>query len=187
MRVDAVVRLGLRRAEVNMLQTPLPPEISAASDRKLTPQQALVLAWATWTTLLVIPYVLWLSALHAAINASDASGFAVADAWFPVLMCYLLIAVPVAIFWRSHLFKPYWRGQTVAPRAYLGGMVTLWATLAFGGAIASTVCLATATLTPNIVPASFALFLYLLLCPEGSAMTEHSGASDDAELYSEPR
>jgi hypothetical protein len=167
-------------------ETPIVAVHSPAS--RLTPQQALRVAWVTWIALLLVPYAILPFTLYFNIrNAAVRNKPDLADAWFLIIMLYLLLAVPAAFFWRSHLFKAYWRGETVTPRAYLSGMLTLWAALTIGGATAMIVCMATATLTPNVAPALIALFIFLLLWPDGSAMTSHLGASDDAELYTEPR
>jgi len=159
-----------------------------AGSTALTPQKALRLAWTIWIVLLLLPYVAMPIALRANLRA-DAGSYnpEAADAWFVAIMLYMVIALPAAFFWRSHLFKAYWRGDTVSPRAYFWGMVSLWAALTIGGLTALVVCIATVTFAPNVIPAALALFVYVILWPDGSAMTRPVGGSDDPETYREPR
>jgi hypothetical protein len=94
-------------------------------------------------------------------------------------MVYLLVALPVALLIRSYLFRSFWQGRSVAPRVYYVGVFIPWGVVAIAGLVAELVCIATATLIPNILPALLALFIYLMLWPTGAVM-QPRGQSNDA-------
>ena len=89
---------------------------------------------------------------------------------------------------RSHLFRPYWAGRTVSPRAYLKGTIILWLSLELGGILSMAGCSITHSLLPNLLPAMAAFILFALLWPAGTPMVcPNRGNLDDPERYVEPR
>ncbi len=104
--------------------------------------------------------------------------------WSDGLSCAL--AVPASLFWRGHVFKPYWAGQAVAPGDYLRGMATVWTALAVGGIVSLSGCVATESLAPNVIPSMLSLILFLTMWPGGRAMVRRVGNAEDPGLYVEP-
>jgi len=160
---------------------------SSQAISKLTPARALRLAWFCWLGLMVVPFamILWLI-WHLSPGQITEPG-AGAQRWFIGSMAYLALAVPASLFWRGRVFKPYWAGQTVPPAQYLSGMATVWAALAVGGIVSLAGCVATKSLTPNLLPAMMSLILFLTMWPGGRAMIRRVGNADDPGLYEEPR
>lgn len=153
---------------------------------KLTPARALRLAWFCWLGLLAIPFLLifWLI-WHLAPGriTEPQTGW---EKWFIGAMGYLALAVPASLFWRGHVFKPYWAGQAVAPGDYLRGMATVWTALAVGGIVSLSGCVATESLAPNVIPSMLSLILFLTMWPGGRAMVRRVGNAEDPGLYVEP-
>ena len=108
--------------------------------------------------------------------------------WFITASIYLLIVVPVAFFWRGHVFKAYWSGRPVTPHKYVYGMLSVWLALVIGGIYSLIGCYVEHSLLPNLLPALVAFMFYVTLWPSGRAMVRHTvGATDDPEVYEEPR
>jgi hypothetical protein len=162
-------------------------EVMAGAGGTISVRTALRLAWATWVVLLVIPFFLFLTVVwrlgigETVVVATDK------QPWFLGASAYLLVAVPLAFFWRGHVFKAYWTGQTIAPRNYLYGMLAIWAALEFGGIFALLGCFVNHSLLPNLLPALVAFMFYVTLWPSGRAMVKHVGHLEDAQHYEEPR
>ncbi len=155
--------------------------------RELNTQHALRWAWSFWIGLQIVPLMVFVLAIYAAIAAEpDTSRGVAAERWFLITMICLLVALPLSFFWRSHLFKGYWRGHRVSPHRYLAGMLTVWLVLAAGGTAASLGCLVTGTICPNIFPAALALAVFALFWPNGHAM-DTTGEAEDPQAYAEPR
>ena len=145
-----------------------------------TPNTALQLAWTTWVVLLVTPFMMLPLTLHLMPSASGAGPKPeLAGRWYGILMVYLLVAIPVALVIRAVMFKGLWHGQPVPPQRYYSGMLLLWFVVVAGGITAELVCVATATLVPNILPAMLALIVFLSLWPTGRPM-EHCRTGDAA-------
>ena len=137
------------------------------------------LAWTTWVILLATPFVVLPFALHMTPSASGSGPKPeLAEKWFLVVMVYLLVALPVALLIRSYLFRSFWQGRSVVPRVYYVGVFIPWAVVAVAGLVAELVCIATATLVPNILPALLALFIYLMLWPTGAVMQPRRQSND---------
>jgi hypothetical protein len=153
----------------------------------LTPQSALQQAWIYWITLLCIPFFVFLYVVWQLTRDSAPEHHAAGQTWFIVSMAYILVAAPASQFWRSHLFKPYWRGEVVPPRQYLMGMVGIWLVLEIGGLLGLAGCLATHAILPNLLPALVAFGFFLPLWPSGGAMDRPVGGTDDHATYKEPR
>lgn len=164
---------------------------SGGGRAELTPQKALRRAWFTYLTMLAIPAVLFVVTLFTL--AGEGYGFtrrdrSMWDVWFIGAVAFLVIAGPAAFFVRSRMFRGYWTGECVAPRAYLSGMIVVWATLELGGIISLVGALMSHSLFPYILPALVAFMMYVALWPSGRAMTcGDRGRSDDPERYEEPR
>jgi hypothetical protein len=109
------------------------------------------------------------------------------ERWFLGASVYLLVVVPASFFWRGHVFKAYWTGQTIGPTTYLYGMLTMWAALEFGGIFSLLGCLVDHALLPNLLPALVAFMFYVTLWPSGRAMVSRMGHHEDAGKYEEAR
>src|SRR5688572_28149545 len=121
----------------------------------------LQLAWTTWIALLATPFVVLPFALHMTPGGRGSGPQPeLAERWFLIVMVYLLVALPVVLLIRAYLFKSFWRGRGVLPRSYYIGMFAVWAVIVLAGLTAELVCVVTATLVPNILPALLALFIY---------------------------
>jgi len=172
-----------------MANVAIQEEMSAAGGSgNLTVRSALRLAWATWVTLLVIPFGLFLVAVWTLmIRDAGPAPHVESQSWFLSASAYLLVVVPASFFWRGRLFKTYWSGHPIAPTKYLYGMVTIWAALEFGGIIALLGCLVDRSLLPNLLPALVAFMFFVTLWPSGKAMVTSVGKAEDASIYEEPR
>ena len=158
--------------------------------QELTAEVALRIAWISWLTMLAVPFVLFIVAVWTTQVMGD--GFArplaaESRTWFYVAVAYLVTAVPISFFFRSHVFKAYWTGECVSPRNYLRGMLAMWLTIEVGGIIALLGCITTQSLLPNLMPALVAFMLFIPLWPSGRAMVRHCGREEDPEMYEEPR
>ncbi len=144
----------------------------ASHDRPdLTPNSALQYAWWSWLVMLLLPFFLFLYVIWTLMDETGAAkNLRVAQVWFIVSMAYLAVAVPLAIFWRSHVFKAYWHGQVVSPRDYLSGMLSVWITIEIGGIFSLVGCLISHGLLPHLLPALVAFMLFVPLWPSGRAM-----------------
>jgi hypothetical protein len=151
----------------------------------MTASTALWCAWASWLTLLLAPFVLFLYVAYR-LSETATRHEELAGRWFIGTMVYLAVVVPGAIFWRSRTFKAYWTGVPVEPRNYFVGMLTVWLTLEIGGIIALLGCLYSGTLMPNLIPALVAFMLFTPLWPSGKAMLNPVGNVDDPGIYQEP-
>ena len=134
---------------------------------------ALQLAWTTWVVLLVLPFVLLPLTLHLMpiSNAVDPNP-ELAERWYDAVMIYLIVVVPLALVFRACMFHSFWRGRAVRPRRYYAGMLLVWSVVLAAGLTAELVCVATATVVPNALPAILSLFVYLMLWPTGRAMED---------------
>jgi hypothetical protein len=157
------------------------------SGSSLTVKTALRLAWATWIVLLVIPFFLFLALVWTLGIQGGPKVHTTEDHWFLGASAYLLIVVPLSFFWRGHVFKAYWTGQTIPPTTYLYGMLTIWAALEFGGIFSLLGCFVDRALLPNLLPALVGFMFYVTLWPSGRAMVSHKGQFEDAGKYESPR
>lgn len=160
---------------------------SSQDSRELNAATALRYAWISWLTFLIVPFFLFLYVIVTLNDETTGRQLGNAQTWFVASMAYLAIVVPLAIFWRSSLFRPYWQGETVTPKNYLKGMMVVWLSLEIGGLISLAGCLLNHSLLPNLLPALVAFMLFTPLWPSGRAMTRHVGNQDDPALYEEPR
>ncbi|MGA3065541.1 MAG: hypothetical protein ABSF29_01710 [Tepidisphaeraceae bacterium] len=153
---------------------------------ELTPVRALRLAWLCWLGLLVVPFTLVLFLIWNWSPGPTTGTQAGWEKWFIGSMVYVALSVSASLFWRGHVFKPYWAGRPVAPGDYLWGMVAVWTALAVAGIVSLIGCFVTGSLAPNLIPAAMSLFLYLTMWPGGKAMVGGVGNADDSEVYTEP-
>ncbi|MGD0138607.1 MAG: hypothetical protein ABSD28_06990 [Tepidisphaeraceae bacterium] len=159
----------------------------SAGAGSLSVRTALRLAWATWTILLIVPFLLflgvvWTLTFHEATRLHPET-----HRWFLASSGYLLVVVPASFFWRGRIFKSYWSGQPIAPAKYLYGMLATWTALEFGGIISLLGCFVDQSLLPNLLPALLAFMFYATLWPSGRSMVRSVGHAEDAEVYEEPR
>jgi hypothetical protein len=155
----------------------------------LSARTALRLAWVTWTIMLIIPFLLFLAIVWT-LGMSQGTTLRIQtnqEHWFLGTSAYLLIVVPLSFFWRGHVFKAYWTGQTIPPVKYLYGMLTMWAALEFGGIFSLLGCFVDHALLPNLLPALVAFMFYVTFWPSGRAMVSHMGHYADAGKYEEAR
>lgn len=156
--------------------------------KELSVEMASRIAWWTWLILLLAPFVLFLIAVYKTMDESAVADRQLSRDWFIWSMAYLCIVVPLSIFWRSHMFRPYWRGDVVPPRAYLMGQVTAWLALEVGGIVSLVGCLVSKTFVPCMLPAIAAFMFFLPLWPSGMAMVRrNTGNAEDPARYQEPR
>jgi hypothetical protein len=156
--------------------------------RELVPQEALRYAWYVWMTLLICPFLLFLYVAWTLTEYSSRRELQFADSWFVGSVAYMVLVVPASFFVRSRLFRNYWKGECVAPAAYLKGMFTVWGALEIGGLLSLAGCLLSKSLLPTLLPALAAFMMFVVLWPSGRAMICHErGSSDDPERYEEPR
>lgn len=160
---------------------------AAGGTGNLSVRTALKLAWATWTVLLILPFLLFLGAVWTLMFRESAGVHMEHHAWFLASSAYLLIVVPASFFWRGRLFKIYWTGHPIPPAKYLYGMLAMWAALEFGGIIALLGCFIEQSLLPNLLPALVAFMFFVTLWPSGKAMVSSVGHAEDASVYEEPR
>ena len=160
---------------------------AVAAGDELTPATALHIAWFCWLGFLATPFVLFLYVCWSLLDNNEPRDLPAANGWFVASMVYLIVVVPLAIFWRSRLFRSYWTGECVSPRSYLVGMVTVWLTIWIGGIFSLIGCLVTGSLLPNLLPAVVSFMLFTPLWPSGRAMICCTGNTDDPEAYEEPR
>jgi hypothetical protein len=142
------------------------------------PERALQRAWTTWLTLLAVPFLILPFVLHLTPSSlGDNLDPDLAEKWFFMLVVYLLMVFPIALVLRHHLRQPSSHEGSDGLRAYFGGMVTIWALVAAAGLAAEVICIVTATIMPNAVPALIALGLYLALWPRASEFSGRSAHS----------
>jgi hypothetical protein len=158
-----------------------------AATGSLSVRTALRLAWATWTILLIIPFLLFLGVVWTLMFHEATGLHAESQTWFLASSGYLLVVVPASFFWRGSIFKSYWLGQPITPAKYLYGMLAIWTALEFGGIISLLGCFVDRSLLPNLLPALVAFMFYATLWPSGRSMVSSVGHSEDAGVYEEPR
>jgi hypothetical protein len=107
--------------------------------------------------------------------------------WFLASSIYLIIVVPISLFFRGRLFKAYESGHPIEPAKYLYGMLAIWTALEFGGIIGLLGCFVDHSLLPNLLPALAAFMFYVTLWPSGKSMVRTIGNVEDASVYEEPR
>ncbi len=162
-------------------------QAAVGSREELVPEVALRIAWFAWLGFLAVPFVLFLYVCWALMENAEPRDLGAANNWFIASMVYLIVVVPLAIFWRSRIFRSYWSGECVTPKSYLTGMITVWTTIEIGGIFSLVGCLMSQSLLPNLLPAVVAFMLFTPLWPSGRAMVCNSGNTDDPEHYEEPR
>ena len=92
------------------------------------------------------------------------------ERWFVCAMVFLALVAPGAFFWRDRIYEGSQGGKTVTPGIYLAGMVSVWLALLAAGLFSLIGCFAVGAMLPNLVPAFFALALFLMLWPNGRSM-----------------
>jgi hypothetical protein len=157
--------------------------------RELTPNGALRHAWYWYISLLFVPFLLFLAVfLIRNYREGLQSSFSVRNAWFIGSIAYMVLAAPIAFTIRSRLFRSYWRGEGVAPRDYLAGMLVVWFTFEIGGVVSLIGWLASGSGSFQcLLPAIAAFMFFTPLWPNGRAMAKSTGNTDDPEIYQEPR
>ena len=168
--------------------TSIHSNLSGHAKRELHPGAALRQAWYWYITLLFIPFVVAMGVIVSLNYRETAvSNLALSRGWFVASLAFMLVAGPIAFGIRSRLFRSYWQGQGVEPRHYLMGMITVWMAFELGGLMSLVGCLMSNSLLPGLVAALAAFFFFITLWPNGRAMAQPVGNTDDPEIYHEPR
>ena len=147
--------------------------VTEGSSRGRARVEALYLAWLMWLLLLAAPFVVLPFALQMSPDRRSPRPD-LAEGWFLIVMVYLLVAMPSALLVRERVSGSFRASRAERPRSYYIGMCGIWVAVASAGLAAELVCVATATLMPNVVAAVIALVVYLTLWPTGIA-TELDG------------
>src|SRR5579862_6288077 len=96
--------------------TSTPPKLGSRSVGS-----AIRTAWVCYVVLLFCPFFLFLYVAWSLMQGTPPKDRSGGDAWFLTSMAYMALVVPAAIFFRSRMFRSYWKGEVVAPSAYLTG------------------------------------------------------------------
>jgi hypothetical protein len=156
----------------------------------MTTRQAMRIAWWLWFSLLLLPFIYFIAVMVALMNEAGAGtprNESASNMWFIGSVIFMCVVAPLSFFLRSHLFRPYWRGEVVPPKAYVMGMAAVWLALELSGIVSLTGCLVTKSLLPCILPGIAAFVLFLPLWPSGHAMVRRNvGNADDPGRYEEP-
>jgi hypothetical protein len=151
-------------------------------------QSALQTAWRAYVGLMALPLVglllLIASYLRAGVPSTTAAGW---NGWFLVILAYLAVAVPAALFYRKRVCGSYARGEAVAPRDYLAGMFAVWLALEVGAILSLVGCFVTRSFLPCLAAGGVAFAFYITQWPSGVMLVGRTGASDDPETYEAPR
>jgi hypothetical protein len=151
-------------------------------------QSALRTAWRAYVVLLILPLVglllLTVSYLRAGIPSRAVGGV---DSWFLLTLAFLAVAVPAALFYRKRACRGYSRGEAVAPRDYLRGMLAVWLALAAGAILSLVACYMTRSFLPCLAAWGVAFAFYITQWPSGSMLVGRKGATDDPQIYETPR
>lgn len=150
-------------------------------------RSALRRAWWLWLGLMSVPFLVFLYVAWSLQNGTKPRNMDLANPWFIGTMAYMIVALPAAFFWRSNIFKAYWRGKPVAPHDYLSGVLTVWVALVIGGVLALLGCYFSRAFMPCMIPAVVAFLLFVPMWPSGRAMYDPVGDQEDTETYEEPR
>jgi hypothetical protein len=150
----------------------------------LGPNSALRAAWLAYLILLMLPFPV----LAAFIISHSNAGTSLrpphdVSLWLVVTVAYLVVSLPAALFYRRHLCMAYFRGNAVAPRRYLIGMLVVWLCLDLGVLLSLVGCYETSSFLPCLLPAITAFVVFLALWPNGRMMVARVGNSDDPEFY----
>jgi hypothetical protein len=148
------------------------PTLQKAIKRRLaiSATTAIWTARLCWSLFFAIPFsvALWLSS-RPGVNPISTSPLS-EERWFVCAMVILALVAPGAFFWRERIYEGSQGGKTVTPAKYLAGMVSVWLAILAAGLFSLIGCFAVGAMLPNIVPAFFALALFLMLWPNGHSM-----------------
>lgn len=154
----------------------------------LNAQHTLMIAWIAYLVMLIIPFLVFLAVVFRLNYGSvESASEDVVRRWFICSMIFCGLSVPAAFFAQAKAFKGYWQGQCVQPRNYLKGMLVIWGSLEMSGLIALLGCWMTGTVIPIMLPALVAFVLFVMLWPNGHAMTRPLVSEHDGADYEEPR
>jgi len=161
------------------------PKITA---RPASRESALLTAWWVYLVLMILPFMV-LAAVIISSSYTGAPSRAPHNVrlWLLLTLAYFAMALPAGLFYRRHVCGAYFRGELVAPRQYLIGMVAVWVSLELGIVLAIVSCYVTASFPPGLMLALAAFIVFLYLFPTGKMMVSGVGDSEDPEIYQEPR
>jgi hypothetical protein len=154
--------------------------------KHLSVATAIRIAWVCWIGLLVIPFLVFLNMIWMTTIEPSTEVHTSELGWFMASCAYLVVVVPIAFFWQSHIFKTYYTGNTVTPGKYLFGKLTVWMALEVGGLFSLYGCFHDNSPLPNLIPALVAFMFFVTFWPNGRAMVRHVGHLEDPGLYLEP-
>ena len=145
-------------------------------------------AWWAYVILLILPLALLAGVIKSRSNGGLHQGTTqTVDRWFVMMMAYLAVGIPAALFYRRHLCIAYALGKVVTPQKYFLGMLTVWLALEVGMIIPILRCDVTASYLPGLLPAVLAFMFYLTLWPTGTMMIRRVGAVADSAVYRQSR
>jgi hypothetical protein len=145
-------------------------------------------AWLAYLVMLMLPFaVLAVGIARLSGNGTTPTVGHHANRWFLLTMAYLAVAFPAALFFRRHLCIAYFRGEPVAPRHYLIGMLAVWLILEVGMILSIVGCYVSVSFFPGLLPAVLAFMFFVTLWPTGKMMVSRVGASEDPQIYKPPR
>ena len=135
------------------------------------PQRALITARVIWAMLcmgvMLLGGVMVFVTLRVEAREQDA---AIGNMALLGAAVVTLLALPVALFIRSQMFKRGWVGEVVTPSAYVTGNIVPWA-VCEGAAIFGFIAMfLDRSIMPGILMPVVAMLFLLLLFPNGRAM-----------------
>ena len=156
---------------------------AAAKDKEVN--QAMQIAWAIYLVLALAPAPLAIVGIWRGllVSTSDAD---LSNQFMMLNFLFLGLAVPASFWFQRKCFANYYKGECVAPRDYLKGMVAIWLPLATAGVAGMLGWIISGTPLMSIVPTILALVVYLVFHPSGAAMYRPVGDHDDPAVYEEP-
>jgi hypothetical protein len=151
-------------------------------------RSALRTAWRAYVVLLTLPFVglllLIVLYLRARVPWTMAGGW---NGWFFLILAYLAVGVPAALFYRKRVCSGYARGEAVAPRDYLAGMLAVWLALEVGGILSLVGCYVTRSFLPCLAAGGVAFVFFITQWPSGVMLRGRTGASADPQTFESPR
>jgi hypothetical protein len=164
-----------------------PDDVILPAAQAASVAEAFSKAWKLWIALGCVPLLLVLAALYRKLAQTTPGSELSARNWFIAACITIIVVVPLSFFLRRGYFKNYYDGKAVPPRHYLTGMLIVWSAAVLGGIVSALGMLISNQPIPGILPALVAIVFYFTQYPDGRAMTNPTGDTDDPTIYSEPR
>ena len=166
----------------------LQKNLKSAQAPPSSPGSALRAAWWAYLILLFLPFlVLGVIIVSYSNTVTSSTPYHGVSRWFRLTTAFLVIVLPAALLYRRHLWRAYFRGDLVAPRRYLTGVLTVWLSLEVSMILTLVGCYVTVSFLPELLPAIVAFVVFITLWPSGKMMISRAGDSNDPEIYEMPR